>query len=446
MEKNASESEPTAVPAGGLLRALGHRNFRLYFLGQGVSLIGTWMQQVAMAWLVFELTHSSFWLGLTGFASQIPGFFLAPVAGVLVESWNRHRLLLLTQTAAMLQAFVLAALALAGLIEVWHVLLLGLFLGVVNAFDMTTRQTFLVEMVAHRGDLANAIALNSSLVNGARLVGPALAGLVLAETSAGICFLINGLSFLAVLGGLLAMRLGPRPATPPRTRLIQGLREGIGYAFGFAPIRTILLLLGIISLMGMSFQVLLPIYATEVLGGNAATLGFLSAASGVGALAAALHLAARQSVLGLGRWIVFAPGLFGAAMIGLALSKTLWLALLFLTVTGYAGMAQMAASNTVLQTIVEDNKRGRVMSLYTMAFLGMYPLGSLLAGVLADVLGTDRAFWISGLVCLGSSLAFASGMPRLREKIRPVYVRLGLLPPVVSGINAAANLSVPPQE
>ena len=428
---NESGSQPAA--GGGILRSLGHRNFRLFFLGQGISLIGTWMQQVAMSWLVFELTGSPFWLGLTGFAGQIPSFFLAPVAGVLVEGWDRHRLLLLTQTLAMGQAFALAALTLIGLIEVWQVLVLSLFLGMVNAFDMTTRQTFLVEMVTDRADLANAIALNSSLVNGARLVGPALAGIILAETSAGVCFLINGLSFLAVLGGLFAMDIEPRLVTPRQTRLLQGLREGIGYALGFGPIRAILIMLGIVSLMGISSTVLLPVYATKVLGGEAAIYGYLSAASGGGALIAALHLATRKSVLGLGRWILFAPALLGAAMIGLALSNVLWLSLFFLAVMGFAGMTQLASCNTLLQTVVDDSKRSRVMSLYTMAFLGMVPLGSLLAGTLADAFGVDKAYWIGGLACVGSSVWFALQLPRIRKELRPIYIRLGILPSTVLG-------------
>lgn len=441
---NADTDEPNLPPtaAGGLLRSLSHRNFRLFFLGQGTSLIGTWMQQVAMMWLVFELTGSSFWLGLTGFAGQIPSFFLAPVAGVLVEGWNRHRLLLVTQTGAMLQAFALASLALAGVIEVWQILWLSLYLGVFNAFDMTTRQTFLIEMVTDRANLGNAIALNSSLVNGARLFGPALAGLVLAETSAGVCFLLNGVSFLAVLAALLAMRLEPRPAVPRRPSLLQGLREGLVYAYGFTPIRSILILLSIVSLMGLSFTVLLPVYATEVLDGNAATFGFLSAASGLGALAAAIYLASRRSVLGLGRWITLMPGLLGAGMVGLAFCKLLWLSLLLLVVTGFAGMAQMASCNTLLQTIVDDSKRGRVMSLYTMSFLGMAPLGSLLAGSLANRYGVDWTFLFNGVVCVATSVVFAPLLPRLREKIRPIYLRMGILP----GVGSAANLTVPPEE
>ncbi|HEX5269076.1 MAG TPA: MFS transporter, partial [Gemmataceae bacterium] len=399
-------------------RALSHRNFRLFVFGQGVSLIGTWMQQVALAWLVFVLTgsssQSSFWLGLVGFCGQAPALLLAPFAGVIVDRANRHRLLLVTQTLMMLQAFGVAALAFSGRADVPSLVALSLFLGVVNVFDMTARQAFYTEMLDRREDLANAIALNSSIVNGSRLVGPALAGLLLAETSAGVCFAVNGVSYLAVLAALLAMRLPARPRPPVRGRIVAGLREGLAYALGFAPIRSILLLLSLVSLMGMSYAVLLPVFASDVLHGGPTTYGLLTAASGVGALAGALLLAARHSVLGLGRWITFTPALFGAALIGFSFSTTLWLSLPLLTVAGFAMMVQMASSNTVLQTIVEEDKRGRVMSLYTMAFLGTAPLGSLLAGWLADVIGPPKMVRLGGACCVLGSALFATQLPRLR--------------------------------
>ncbi|HKI36543.1 MAG TPA: MFS transporter [Gemmataceae bacterium] len=433
---------------GSLGRALAHRNFRLFFFGQGVSLIGTWMQQVALSWLVFELTGSSFWLGFVSFSGQAPALALAPFAGVFVDRWNRHRLLLATQTVMMLQAFAMAALALTGTADVTNLVTLSVVLGVVNVFDMTARQAFYTEMLDRREDLANAIALNSTMVNGSRLVGPALAGLLLAETSAGVCFLVNGLSYLAVLAALLAMRLNPRPRERSRGRVLAGLREGIGYAFGFAPIRAILLLLSLVSLMGMSYSVLLPIFARDVLGGGAYTYGLLGAASGVGALAGALRLAARHSVLGLGRWIAVMPALFGAALIAFSFSRTLWLSLPLLAVAGFAMMVHMAASNTVLQTIVDEDKRGRVMSLYTMAFLGTAPLGSLLAGWLADVnlIGAQNTVRLGGACCAVGSLLFAAQLPRLREKVRPIYVRMGILPEVAAGIGAASEMAVPPEE
>ncbi len=303
VNEGVSNEVAVAVERRGrpLLRALGHRNFRLFFLGQGISLIGTWMQQVAVAWLVLVLTGSPLWLGVVGFAGQIPALVLAPFAGVLVDRWDRYRLILLTQTLAMLQAFVLAALALSGTVEVWQVAVLSLLLGAVNAFDMTARQAFLTDLVERGEDLPNAIALNSSLVNGARLVGPALAGLLLAWTSPGVCFLVNGISYLAVLAALLALRVPRHQPLPAGVPLMRQLREGFAYAFGFAPIRALLLLLALVSLLGMAYSVLLPVFATEVLGGGAGTLGLLSAASGVGALGSAVVLAARRSVVGLGR-------------------------------------------------------------------------------------------------------------------------------------------------
>jgi MFS family permease len=427
-------------------RALAHRNFRLFFFGQGVSLVGTWMQQVALAWLIFELTHRAFWLGVVGFAGQAPALFLAPVAGVLVDRWNRHRLLLLTQTLAMLQAFAVAALALTGTVTVAAVAVLSLFLGMVNVFDMTCRQAFLTEMVERREDLANAIALNSSMVNGARLVGPALAGLLLARVGAGVCFLLNGVSYLAVLAALMAMRLPAKQRPVAKKPLAHGLREGIRYALGFAPIRSILLLLALASLAASAYSVLLPVFAGDILHGGPGMLGWLGTASGVGALAAAVRLASRPSVLGLGRWVAWSPAGFGAALIVFAISDRVWLSLAALAGAGFALMAQMAASNTLLQTIVEEDKRGRVMSLYTLAFLGMTPLGSLVAGGLAGVIGAPATVALAGVCCIVGSTLFLFRLPELRQEVRPIYARLGILPEVAAGLQAASELTVPPEE
>jgi MFS family permease len=416
------------------LRALGHPNFRLFFAGQSVSLIGTWMQQVATAWLVFLLTHSSLWLGVVGFAGQIPAFFLAPVAGVVVDRWNRHRLILFTQALAMLQAFLLAGLALADSVTVLALVLLNAFAGVLNAFDITARQAFLPDLVGgRREDLANAIALNSSMVNGARLVGPALAGVMLTWTSPGVCFLINGLSYLAVLLALLAMRV-PAPAPRVHRPFLLGLREGLGYAFGFPPIRAILILLGILSMTGMSCTVLLPMLAADVFHGEAGTLGLLTTAPGAGALAAAGYLATRRSVLGLGRWLALAPALFGVALVGFSLAKSLLVALPLLALTGFALMVHMTASNTLLQTIVAEDKRGRVMSLYTMAFMGMAPLGSLLSGWLAARLGGAHTLQMAALLSLIAAVAFSLQLGRLRAHVRPLYVQMGILPELDSAL------------
>ncbi len=423
----------------GPLRALAHRNFRLYFFGQGVSLIGTWMQQVATAWLVWLLTGSAEWLGVVTFAGQIPAFFLSPLAGVFVDRLDRHRLLLVTQTLAMLQAFALAALALTGTANVANLTVLSLLLGLVNAVDMPVRQAFLTELIGGREDLGNAIALNSSVVNGARLVGPALAGVVLARTSAGVCFFANGVSYLAVLAALAAVRVAPRPAGPPHGPVLAGLREGLAYAFGFAPIRAVLLLLALVSLAGMSYAVLLPVVAAEMLHGGPTTYGWLSASAGVGALVAAAFLAARKSVLGLGRLIATAPGLFGLGLLAFSWCDALWEALALLALCGFAMMLHLAASNTVLQTIVEEDKRGRVMSLYTMAFLGVAPFGNLIAGFLAGRLGPAATLRLAGLTCLAGSLAFLLAFPRLRTQVRPIYVRMGILPGLDSALPAASD-------
>jgi MFS family permease len=423
-----------------LLRSLAHRNYRLYFAGQGISLVGTWMQQIAISWVVFQMTQSSFQLSLVLFAGQIPALFLSPVAGVLIDRWNRHRILLLTQTLAMMQAFLLALLTWSGRLDVGLLVGLSLFLGMVNTFDMTTRQAFLAEMVTNRGDLGNAIALNSSMVNGARLVGPTLAGLILAQTSADVCFLLNGLSYLAVLLALLAMRLeGPRPrrATTP---LWQGLREGFAYVSGFAPIRTLLLLLGLTSMAGASYTVLLPEFTVRRLDGDARTLAFLTAASGLGALTGALLLASRRSVLGLGRWIVLALTTLGLGLVAFARVDDFRLALGVLFAIGLGMMIEMAASNTLLQTIVAEDKRGRVMSFYTLAFLGLAPLGSLLTGVLAAWLGLSFTFLCNGLLCLAGAAGFALSLPRLRGLVRPIYARLNILPPLTTGIATASEL------
>jgi len=412
-----------------LIRALSHRNFRLFFLGQGVSLIGTWMQQVALTWLVYRLTDSPVLLGVVAFCGQVPTLVLAPLAGVLIDRTNRRRLLLVTQSLAMLQALLLAYLTWTGAIAVWHTLVLGLFLGVVNIFDMTARQVFLIEMLDTPDDLPNAIALNSSLVNGARLVGPALAGLVIGLVGEGTCFLLNGLSYLAVLAALAAMRIDRRPARQRRS-VLHELREGMVYAFHFPPIRAILMLVAVISLAAASFTVLLPVLVTKVLGGGAAALGNLMAASGLGALAAALYLASRSTILGLGPRIALAGGALGGALFALASVQYVLPALAVAFAAGFALMALTTACNTVLQTIVDEDKRGRVMSLYAMAFLGAMPLGSLLAGSLADAIGMQATLRLGGLSCLAAAGWFAAQLPQLRPLIRPVYQQKGILPRV----------------
>jgi MFS family permease len=429
-----------------MVRALHHRNYQLYFTGQSISLIGTWMTRIATSWLVYRLTGSALLLGLVGFAGQIPSFLLAPFAGVLIDRWNRHRLLVVTQALAMIQSAALAVLTLTGVINIWHVLALSLFQGLINAFDMPARQSFVVEMVEKREDLPNAIALNSSMVNAARLLGPSIGGVIIAAVGEGWCFTIDAVSYLAVIASLLAMRLAAKPVVKAReTRLLQELRDGWSYVAGSPPIRSILLLLALVSLVGMPYTVLMPIFASTVLHGGPHTLGFLMAATGVGALCGALFLAQRRTVVGLGKVIPFMSALFGAGLIGFSLSHVLWLSLILLLFTGIGFMVQMSASNTLLQTLVSDDKRGRVMSYYAMAIMGITPFGSLLAGTLAHRFGAPHTLLFGGCGCLAAAGWFASRLPGLRERVRPIYIEKGILPAMADGINAATQLTVPPE-
>jgi len=410
-----------------IFRALSHRNYRLFFGGQSISLIGTWLQLTAVSWLVYRLTDSSFLLGLVGFSSRIPTFVLASLAGVLVDRWNRHRLLVATQVFSLIQALILAILVLTGTIAIWHIIVLTLFLGIVNAFDIPVRQSFIVEMIERREDLGNAIALNSSMVNGARLLGPSVAGTLIALMGEGFCFLLNALSFVAVIAALLAMRITPKTRATQKTPLWQGLKEGYRYAFGFFPIRSLLLLLALVSFMAMPYTVLMPVFAGRILHGGPETLGFLLGATGVGALAGTLFLASRKSVLGLGRIIVIGSFLFGMGLIGFSFSRVFWLSAVMMVVTGFGMMIQMTSTNTVLQTIVDEDKRGRVMSFYTMAFMGMVPFGSLFAGSLASAIGTPETTMVGGISCILGSLLFARKLPAFRETVRPIYMERGIL-------------------
>ena len=427
------------------IRALRHRNYLLFFSGQTVSLIGTWMTRIATAWLVYRLTHSAFLLGLVGFSGQIPVLFLGPFAGVWVDRWNRHRVLLVTQTLSMLQSFGLAVLALSHHITVTDIILLSLFQGAINAFDMPARQAFVIQMVEDRQDLSNAIALNSSMVNASRLLGPSIAGAVIAIAGEGYCFLIDGFSYLAVIASLLAMVITRRQEMKPRQHIWQEFEEGWRYVAGFVPIRSILLLLGLVSLVGMPYTVLMPLFAGQVLHGGAHTLGFLMGASGFGALISAGWLAARKSVLGLGRVIPTMAGLFGAALVAFSFSHVLWLSLLLMVVTGFGMMQQMAASNTVLQTIADEDKRGRVMSFYSMAFQGMAPFGSLFAGIVASRIGAPYTLAIGGVCCIAGGFWFTGKLRQIRAFIRPIYRKLGILPEIADGIQAATALQVPPE-
>lgn len=408
--------------------ALKSRNYRLFFFGQGTSLIGTWITQTATIWLVYELTKSAMWLGIVGFSSQIPSFILAPFGGVLVDKFNNHKILIITQVLAMLQSLLLAALALTGTINIWQIIFLSLFQGLINALDAPARQAFVTEMVEKKDDLASAIALNSSLVNGGRLVGPAIAGIIIARLGASYCFLIDGLSYIGVIAALLAMRLKLKKKVAYKGNALERIKEGFIYAFGFPPIRAVLLLLALFSLMAMPYVTLTPIFATEILQGDANTLGWLMAASGVGALVGGIYLSTRPTVIGLGRVIALAPIIFGIAIIAFALSRVLWFSLIMSALAGLGSILQISSSNTVIQTIVDDDKRGRVMSLFTMSFLGVVPFGNLLGGVLADRIGAPKTLILGGVFCILGALVFARQLPKLRQLVRPIYQRIGVLP------------------
>jgi MFS family permease len=427
------------------LRALRSRNYKLFFAGQTTSLIGTWMTRLALSWLVYRLTKNAFLLGFVGFAGQIPAFVLGPFAGVWVDRWNRHRTLVWTQVLSMVQSFWLAALTLTHHIGMTDIILLSLFQGAINAFDMPARQAFVVEMIEDRDDLPNAIALNSSMVNASRLVGPSIAGAVIAATNEGWCFFIDGVSYMAVIASLLLMHIAARELPQRRANALIEWKEGWKYVSRFLPMRAVLLLMALISLVGFPYTVLMPIYASDILHGGAHTLGILMAAVGIGALMSAGWLAVRKSVLGLGRIIPLTAGLFGAALIGFAYSRWLWLSVPLLVLTGFGMMQQMAASNTVLQTIVDEDKRGRVMSFYSMAFMGIAPFGSLGAGIVARHIGAPLTLAAGGAISIAGAGWFATNLPAIRTHIRPIYQRLGILPEVASGIQAASALQLPPE-
>jgi MFS family permease len=411
--------------------ALRHRNFQLFVWGQGISLMGTWMTRVATSWLVYRLTHSALMLGVVGFAGQILAFLLAPFAGVWIERLERRKVLLWTQVVAAVQSLVMAALTLAHVITIKEIIALSALQGVVNAFDLPARQSFLVQMIDDRADLGNAIAINSSMQNGARLIGPAVAGLVIAGFGEGWCFLIDGVSYLAVIASLLWMHIKPLTIQRAAISMLEQMREGWDYVNGFRPMRNILLLFALISLMGWPYTVLLPIFAGQVLHGGPHTLGWLSGASGLGAVGSAVSLALRKSVLGLTRMIVIATAIFGSALVFFGLSHTLWLSLLMMLFAGFGMLQTAAASNTVIQTLVPEDKRARVMSYYTMAFFGMAPLGSLLAGGLAHWIGAPHAVMITGACCVAGAVWFAFQLPKIHAAIHPIYDDMGLLPAAV---------------
>ena len=386
-----------------MFRALRHKNYRLFFTGQAISLTGTWMQQMAIGWLIYRMTKSPFMLGFVGFLGSIPTFIFTPFAGVLADRMSRHRMLIVTQALEMLQALVLAALIMTGKIEVWHIFALTIFLGIAVSFDSPARHAFIVEMVAKKEDLGNAIALNSLVFNSARLIGPSIAGILVALFGEGICFLINGLSYIAVIAALFGMHVMHRTAARQNKRIMHDLKEGFSYAFNDRLIRSVLLLTGLVSMMGMSYMVLMPVFAKDILRGDAGTLGLLMGSIGLGALVGAFFLASRKGTKGLDKVVVLTTNIFGIGLIAFSFSRALWLSMAVLLFIGFGMMVQMSSNNIILQTVVQDDKRGRVMSLFMVAFLGMVPFGCLIAGALAGRFGAPNAIAVSGLSCVAGS-------------------------------------------
>jgi MFS family permease len=407
-------------------RALRHRNFQLFFAGQFVSLVGTWMQTIAQSWLVYRLTGSSLLLGVVGFSSQIPVFLLAPLGGLVADRWNRQKVVIATQSASMILAFILAGLALARRLTVWEIIALAVGLGVVNAFDIPARQAFLVEMV-DREDLMNAVALNSSMFNGARVAGPAIAGILVAALGVGWCFFANAVSYIAVIIGLLLMRIDRPAALEDNESAIENVIEGFQFVRQTGPVRALLLLVGLVSFVAMPVTVLMPIFADRILHGGVQGLGWLMGATGVGALLGALALAARRDVRGLGRWVFVSAAWFGASLVLFGFSRWMWLSVAVLVPSGFFMMLDMAATNTLLQAMAPDRLRGRVMALYSMMTGGMAPLGALTAGAAADKIGAPRAVAIGGVACVIGAFWFWRRWPGLRESARELLVAAGMM-------------------
>jgi len=407
------------------VRALSHRNFQLFFAGQLISLVGTWMQTVAQSWLVYRITGSTLLLGTVGFASQIPVFLIAPIGGTVADRSNRHRVVIATQTASMVLAFVLAVLTLTHRIQVWQIMVLAAALGTVNAFDIPARQAFLMDMVG-REDLMNAIALNSSMFNGARIIGPAVAGIVVAWVGEGWCFFANAVSYIAVIAGLLMMKITHPVNLANEGSPIEHILEGFRFVARAAPLRSLLLLLGLVSLVGMPYSVLMPVFASQMLHGGAKELGWLMGATGVGALLGALSLAARVGLRGLGKVIAMCAGGFGVSLIVFAASQMFWLSLILLLPVGFTMMVQMASTNTLLQSMVPDQMRGRVVALYTMMFMGVAPFGAFFAGALAHRIGAPWTVAIGGAACIAGAAGFGTILPAFRAQAREMVLAQGL--------------------
>jgi MFS family permease len=436
-----SIGESGAGYSGGMFRSLRHRNYRLFYMGQSISLIGNWLQWAAMNWLIYELTHSAFWLGAVGFC-RISIMFVAPFAGILSDRMDRRSLIVITQILATIQPVILAVLTWTGWINPYWIVVLSVYAGIVAAFDIPIRQAFVVEMIEDKADLGNAIALNSTMVNGARLVGPAIAGLLIKFFGEGWCFFLNALTYLPVIWALLAMEIPPRTAGQTK-HVLRELHDGVTYAFGFSPIRSVLLLLCLVSIAGMPFQQFMSAFAQDVLHVGAGVFGLLTSCVAIGAIIGAGYLAARRRSAGLEVVIPAATLVFGIGLVFFSQSRVWWTAMPMLAVAGFGMMVQMAASNTVLQTITDEDKRGRVMSFYAMAFMGTVPLGQLLAGNVASWLGPTtevslpRTLLLSGVVCIAGSAVFAGKLGTFRRRVQPIYERMGLVPAgTVAGVGA----------
>ncbi|MBN1415687.1 MAG: MFS transporter [Bacteroidales bacterium] len=413
-----------------IFSSLRSRNYRLYFIGQGVSLIGTWMGSIALSWLVYRLTGSVFLLGLVGFTSQIPTLILSPFTGVLTDRYNRHKIMLLAQVCFMVQALTMALLVLFNLVQVWHIIVLSILFGIITAFDAPARHALVIDLIDKPEDLGNAIALNSAIFNAARLVGPAIAGITIAIVGEGICFLLNTASFIAIIYALLKVKISYKPSTAKATNLKESFTEGFHYTFYSLPIRTLLLLLAIMSLTGFPFLVLMPAYAKEILQGGSDTLGFLMSSIGAGALCGALYMAGRKSVLGLGRIISVYVAFMGLALMAASFSRDMVLSLVLFFIGGLSMILSVAAINTMLQTIADDDKRGRVMSFYAMALMGTIPIGNLLTGSIASGIGIANTLLIGGGITMLSGVGFQLSRKSLRRYIHPIYVNKGILPSV----------------
>lgn len=426
-----------------MFRSLNYRNYRLFFYGQSISLIGTWMQRITIPWLVYKMTGSTLLLGISAFAGQIPSLFLSPFAGVVTDRLSRYNVLIWSQVFAMVHAFLLAWLFLSGNLIIWHIIFLSFVIGCINTFEIPARHSFVIEMVERKEDFGNAIALNSLMFNGARLLGPSLAGILLAAAGEGLCFIINGFSFMFVIFSMKLMKLNRKKSEKKQTEIMKELKDGFDYTFGFAPIRHVILLLALVGFLVMFYSTLMPVFAKEVLKGDSHTYGFLMGAAGFGALLGALFLASRETVLKIGRLIPAAVILFGGGLVILSFSRNFILSLVIIVFVGMGLMLQTAASNTILQTITDDDKRGRVMSFYTMAIMGSAPFGSLVAGVLAKTIGTPFTILTGGIISIAGAILFLRKLPELKQLVHPIYVRMGIIPEVAEGIQNASDRYLP---